>query len=147
MGESIETVGDGDGGRGCFLGYCRQRARVWRLRVRANPKMHRFYKVGVGLVGATIVVGGLLLVPLPGPGWLIVFLGLAILSSEFERARRLQRFARRKVQGWTRWLSRQSWVVRAAVGLATLAFVGCVVYLSVSMSGGMDWITQRFTIG
>jgi uncharacterized protein (TIGR02611 family) len=42
------------------------------------------------VLGVTIVVVGVILLPLPGPGWLIIFLGLAILGTEFmiaERAR------------------------------------------------------------
>ncbi len=42
---------------------------------------------------------GVRLVPLPGPGWLIVFLGLAILGTEFAWARRLAAVTKR-------WLAR-----------------------------------------
>lgn len=44
----------------------------------------------VGMIGTTFIILGLLLVPLPGPGWLIVFGGLAVLATEFvvaEKAR------------------------------------------------------------
>jgi uncharacterized protein (TIGR02611 family) len=48
----------------------------------------------VALVGSTIVLIGLLLVFLPGPGALVVLLGLAVLGTEFVWARRLIRRAR-----------------------------------------------------
>jgi uncharacterized protein (TIGR02611 family) len=37
------------------------------------------------------------LVPLPGPGWLIVFAGLAILATEYVWAQRLLNYAKTKV--------------------------------------------------
>ena len=57
--------------------------------------LNLIYRVVVGVVGAAIVLGGIVLIPLPGPGWLIVFAGLALLSTEFEWAGRLLDFARR----------------------------------------------------
>jgi uncharacterized protein (TIGR02611 family) len=48
----------------------------------------------VALVGSTIVLIGLLLVFLPGPGALVILLGLAVLGTEFVWARRLIRRAR-----------------------------------------------------
>ena len=35
------------------------------------------YRIAVGVLGASVVVIGFILIPLPGPGWLIVFAGLA----------------------------------------------------------------------
>jgi len=40
---------------------------------------------------------GIVLIPLPGPGWLIVFGGLAILATEYVWARRLLNYSRRRV--------------------------------------------------
>jgi putative transmembrane protein PGPGW len=45
-------------------------------------------------VGSTIVLIGLLLVFLPGPGALVILLGLAVLGTEFVWAQRLIRRAR-----------------------------------------------------
>jgi len=41
------------------------------------------------IIAFTVVLGGLALVPLPGPGWAIVFIGLGMLALEFEWAERL----------------------------------------------------------
>jgi uncharacterized protein (TIGR02611 family) len=116
------------------------RLHSWREEVRRRPKQHRIYKATVGIIGGAIVVGGLALVPLPGPGWVIVFVGLAILASEFERADRVQQFARSKVRAWTAWLNRQPVLVRLAVGLLTFAFVACVVYGLAVLSGVPSWV-------
>jgi tellurite resistance protein TerC len=48
----------------------------------------------VGLLGTTIVLLGLILVFLPGPGALVVLIGLAVLGTEFVWARRVIRRAR-----------------------------------------------------
>ncbi len=60
-------------------------------------------KVAVGFAGAVVIAVGIVLIPLPGPGWLIVFSGMAILATEFPAARRtLDRAktrARRLIEG------------------------------------------------
>ncbi|HJT80734.1 MAG TPA: PGPGW domain-containing protein [Chthoniobacterales bacterium] len=48
----------------------------------------------VGVVGATILLIGVLLMVLPGPGILVILIGLAVLGSEFVWARRMIRRAR-----------------------------------------------------
>lgn len=68
------------------------------------------------------------MVPFPGPGWLVVILGLAILASEFAWAQHLLQLVRNRVRAWTRWVGQQSLAVRIAVGLATFVFVAGVVY-------------------
>ena len=67
---------------------------------------------------------GIVLIPYPGPGWLVVFAGLAILATEFAWARRTLACARARYDAWTRWLGRQNWAVKLL--LLTLAGV-CVL--------------------
>lgn len=79
------------------------------------------------MVGLAIIVLGALLLPLPGPGWVIIFLGLGVLASEFTWAKRLLSYAHRQVTAWTRWVRGQSVVVRVAIGLGcALVVAGCV---------------------
>ena len=73
----------------------------YRAALRKNRALDLSYRVVVGLVGVTIIVLGIVLLPLPGPGWLIIFAGLFVLSTEFAWADRLLDFARRKVAAWT----------------------------------------------
>ncbi len=47
------------------------------------------YRIGFAIVAFAIVLAGLALVPLPGPGWAIVFVGLGMLALEFKWAERL----------------------------------------------------------
>jgi uncharacterized protein (TIGR02611 family) len=98
------------------------------------------YRIVIGVLGTAIVLGGIVLIPLPGPGWLIVFAGLALLATEFEWAGRLLDFARRQVLGWTDWVRRQSLLVRGAISLAGLALVAGAVWLYVTVQGVPDWV-------
>lgn len=98
----------------------------------------------IGVLGCAIVIGGLALVPLPGPGWLIVFVGLALLATEFVWAERLEKFARRQVRAWTHWLGGQSIMVRLLVGVLTFAFVVGVVYLLFVITEVPGWVPDAW---
>jgi len=83
-----------------------RRARVW---VDRHPGVLWAYRLAIALLGTLIIVIGLILVPLPGPGWLIVFLGIATLGTEFPAAARLGAFLRRIITRlWHRWRDRKS---------------------------------------
>lgn len=61
--------------------------------IRSHPRAHRVYRTAVGVTGGATIALGVVLMPLPGPGSLIVLGGLAVLGSEFEGARAAQRKA------------------------------------------------------
>jgi uncharacterized protein (TIGR02611 family) len=113
-----------------------------RSRARSRRSSHVVYRSVVGTLGGAFVIGGLLLVPLPGPGWLIVLLGLAILASEFAWAARLQHLVRRKLASWRDWAASKPRPLRWAVGMITLAVViavlvgGYLVVNRIDDSGG-----------
>ena len=74
-----------------------------------HPRLRLAYRIGVGVLGGVVTIGGLLLVPLPGPGWLIVFLGLAILGTEFAWAKRLAAVVKRQLaRFWAWWSARRA---------------------------------------
>jgi uncharacterized protein (TIGR02611 family) len=112
------------------------RMRGVRARVRERPGGRVAWRVGVTLVGLAIIALGVVLLPLPGPGWVIIFAGLGLLATEYEWAARLLRTARRLVREWTDWARRQSLVVRALLGLAGLAIVAGALAL-------VWWISLR----
>ena len=45
-------------------------------------------KVAVGIVGSIVLLAGIALLVLPGPAFLVIPAGLAILATEFEWAKR-----------------------------------------------------------
>ncbi|NOT31036.1 MAG: hypothetical protein HOP15_11360 [Planctomycetes bacterium] len=70
-------------------------------------------RIVVFVLGSTVLLFGLLLLVLPGPGLLVIFLGLTLLASEFVWARlwlrRLRvstRRAGRKARAWSGWRRR-----------------------------------------
>lgn len=113
---------------------------AWRRRLRADPRSHAVYRAVVGAVGLVIVVVGLILVPFPGPGWLIVFLGVLVWATEFAWAQRLHEWGMGHLRRWNDWLLRQPVWVRATVGLATAAFVGLVVLTTMAITGVPAWL-------
>lgn len=77
--------------------------RTTRGWVGRHPRLEFAYRAGVGAVGGVLTVGGLLLVPLPGPGWLVVFLGLAVLGTEFGWAQRMAARLKRLLDRFWTW--------------------------------------------
>ncbi|MEU8326524.1 TIGR02611 family protein [Nonomuraea sp. NPDC048881] len=102
-------------------------------------------KIVVGVIGAVMVVGGLIMVPFPGPGWLVVFAGLAVLATEFHWAHRVLEFGKQTLHAWTQWYKRQGWTVRILVLLVTVAAAAVIVYFGM-LTLGIDLleIAQRF---
>ncbi len=116
------------------------RAREWREKIRQKKSLDTAYRTGVGILGTLIIVAGLVLLPLPGPGWLIIFLGLGLLASEFGWARRLLDYAKAKVGAWTDWVQAQNWFVRILLGLACLAIVAGALYGYLWWQGVPEWV-------
>ena len=108
---------------------------VWRRRIRAHPRSLLIYRVVVGVVGLVIVVIGLIMVPFPGPGWLVVFTGLAVWASEFEWAQQLLRRAKRTVEGWNAWLMPRPWWIKGLAFLVTVLAVVAFFWLLFVISG------------
>lgn len=104
-------------------------------------------KSTIGVLGGLVVLLGLILVPYPGPGWLIVFAGLAILATEFDRARQVLNFAKGKYDDWQAWLKNQSSIVQAAALLLTFTIVIVTIWLlngygiiNDLLNLGWDWV-------
>ena len=107
----------------------------WRRKIRANPHSLKIYRLIVGILGLVIVVIGLAMVPFPGPGWLVVFLGLAVWASEFEWAQRLLQRAKDTLHAWNKWLRPQPWWVKGLALLVTIAAVAAIFWLLFIISG------------
>jgi len=83
-------------------------------------------------LGLGLVVGGLIMVPLPGPGWIIVGLGFALLAGESERVARFMDRQERVLRivgsktrrGWTN----ASLMVKSLIAITSGALVGSAGY-------------------
>ena len=90
---------------------------------------HHLRRVVIGAVGGIVLVVGVIAIPYPGPGWLIVFAGLAILATEFTWAQRILDIAKGKYDKWQAWLSRQSFIIKAIVWTVTALIVVVTLWL------------------
>ena len=104
------------------------RARVtnFRARVRSTPVGRIVWRVVVTVAGVAVIAVGIILLPLPGPGWLIIFAGLGLLSTEYAWAARLLTRLRDLVLRWTRWVTRQGTLVRIGLLVVSLLFLAAV---------------------
>lgn len=53
---------------------------------RTIEQVRRFFKI---LGGFTLLLVGVIMLFTPGPGWLVIFLGLTVLAAEFVWAKKL----------------------------------------------------------
>ncbi|MGY1502201.1 TIGR02611 family protein [Streptomyces sp. QTS52] len=65
--------------------------------IKARRMLHVSWQVGVFVVGLAVVGAGIVMLPLPGPGWLVIFGGMAIWATEFVWAQLVLRWTKRKV--------------------------------------------------
>ncbi|NJC66246.1 TIGR02611 family protein [Planosporangium flavigriseum] len=105
------------------------------------------FRLLVGLTGLVVVAVGLALVPLPGPGWVIVLGGVAIWAIEFMWARHLLRYTTEQLYRWNVWQRGQHWLVRVFLLLAVLAITATVVWLSIKQTFGFDVIDYVLGVG
>lgn len=107
----------------------------WRAKLRRNPTTHVAYRTVVAVIGGLVTIGGIIAIPAPGPGWLIVFFGLTILASEFEFAQRLLHFAKRYVSRWNDWVKAQSVWVRSLIAFGTLLLLWALAWAYLAWQG------------
>ncbi|GIE32965.1 hypothetical protein Ait01nite_060100 [Actinoplanes italicus] len=107
-------------------------------RIRSNSTGRVALKIGIGILGGIVVAVGLLLLVFPGPGWPIIFAGLAIWAIEFAWAKHLLTYAKRHVTNWTHWVGRQTLLVRGVIAVLSMIFLTALVWASVKLSFDVD---------
>lgn len=108
-------------------------------------------KILTGMLGWAVLLLGVLMIPYPGPGWIVVFIGLSILAREFTWAARVNDYSRRKYKSWQELLSRQPLYVKLL--FAALSTITVVITIWV-LNGyglmndwfnlGQDWLISPF---
>ncbi len=81
------------------------------------------------MVGGAILLAGIIMIPYPGPGWLVVFAGLGILSTEFDWAKRVLDYAKSKYDAWSHWVARQNVMIKSLIWLGTALVVVVTIWL------------------
>ncbi|MGC5344764.1 TIGR02611 family protein [Streptomyces sp. DT24] len=109
--------------------------------IKASRTLHLSWQAGVFVVGLAVVVAGVVMLPLPGPGWLVIFGGMAIWATEFVWAQLVLRWTRRKVtEAAQRALDpevRRRNIVLTVVGLVVIAVLVGVYVLKFGIE--MPW--------
>jgi uncharacterized protein (TIGR02611 family) len=108
-----------------------------------KQKRRRVQKFATGIAGGAVLIVGIIAIPYPGPGWLIVFAGLAILAREFPWAARLLHYARGKYDDWTAWVKRQHWSVK----LVTFTLTAFIVITTIWLLNGYGIVNNVFNLG
>ena len=126
----------------------------WRDTLRDRPAADFGYRIVVAVVGLAVLMVGIVAIPYPGPGWAILFVGLAILATEFDWARRLLRFTRRRYDLVMAWFRRQGrWVqalgaaFTATVVLATLWLLGVLGWSAELVGAEHSWLKSPIGLG
>ena len=132
----------------------RRRWARWRNRLRDRPAVEFAYRIVVALIGLVVLVVGIVAIPYPGPGWAIVFIGLAVLATEFDWSRRLLAYTRRRYDAVMAWFRRQGrWVqalgaaLTAAVVVTTLWLLGAVGWSADLIGIEHEWLKSPIGLG
>ena len=107
----------------------------WRDRLRDKPAAELGYRIAVAVIGLAVLAVGILAIPYPGPGWAIVFVGLAILGTEFAWARRTLAYTRERYDKLMAWFRRQGRWVQATGA----ALTGTIVVATLWLLGAAGW--------
>lgn len=108
-----------------------------------NKAARQAKRVAIAIAGTIVVLVGIIAIPYPGPGWLIVFAGLAILASEFEWAQRILDKVKGYYDDLVDQMKQQPWGVR----LASLALTGVIVVVTVWLVNGFGLVNDWLQLG
>jgi uncharacterized protein (TIGR02611 family) len=135
-------------------GDLKRRWARWRDGLRDRPKADFTYRVVIGVIGVVVLGLGILAIPYPGPGWAVVFVGLAILATEFEWAHRLLKYTRERydrVMTWFKaqglWVQALGFLLTAAVVLGTLWLMGALSFVAGLMGLEQSWLKSPIGLG
>lgn len=73
-----------------------------RLRWSGRHAWALFKRIAIAIIGGLVIVAGIVLCVTPGPGLLILMIGLSILATEFGWARKARTSVHRKIRALKR---------------------------------------------
>lgn len=112
-----------------------------KQRFQRLPKRTR--QVIVGLVGWFVLLVGVVMIPYPGPGWVVVFVGLSILATEFVWAAQIHDYAHGKYDIWQYWYGRQPIYIKSIFWFLTFATAVVTVWLLNGYGTMNDWLNLK----
>jgi putative transmembrane protein PGPGW len=117
----------------------------WRRKVRANPRTYRFYRIGVGVLGAILIIAAPLTGWLPGPGGIpLLIAGLAVLASEFAWAHQVLHQVKTWAQDLTAWTGKQPAWLKFLGTVLLFAGVLVVIWLYLAALGVPGWLPDAW---
>jgi uncharacterized protein (TIGR02611 family) len=88
----------------------------------------RLFRIGFGIVGSLVTLGGVIMLVTPGPAFVLIPIGLAMLSLEFVWAERLLEKSLEQAQIAQAKAAQTTRTQRVLVGIATaLAIAACAL--------------------
>lgn len=106
---------------------------IWR-------QVKKTRKIFIGFLGWAVLLAGMVMIPYPGPGWVVVFVGLSILATEFDWARSTHDYIYLRYTAWLEWVNRQPFYIRAIFWMLTFATVVITVWLVNGYGLMSDWL-------
>ena len=106
----------------------------FRAVMRSHPLLNTTWRVGVFTVGISVMGAGLIMLVTPGPGWAGIFVGLAILATEFAWAQRMLTTAKRAAErardrALDPRVRRRNTIVAVAIGILSAAAIICYLII------------------
>lgn len=98
-------------------------------------------RLAIAVTGAAVIITGIILLPLPGPGWLIIFAGIGIWALEFAWASRLLAFAKDQVRRWEHWYRARGLPTRIVLGAALVAGLAAIALFAARYTVGWENLT------
>lgn len=111
----------------------------WRRAVRLNPVLGPVYRIGVFVAGLALIVVGIPMVPLVGPGWVVIFVGLFLWSTEYMWARRVTQFVKAEVKSFEQWARHLPLAAKIPLVMVSVAIGWLCFYLALLVTGLPGW--------
>lgn len=108
-------------------------------------------KIVVAIVGIIVVCVGIVMLFYPGPGWLCIFAGLAILATEYQFLQKFIDKIRALYDKWQDWISVQNAFTRFLFWFLTLSIATLITWLMNGfgfichlLNWNIDWLVSPF---
>lgn len=108
-------------------------------------------KTLLALLGWVVALLGIVMIPYPGPGWLVFLLGLSILARQFAWAKKVHDFFLRFYHQWQKWMRQQPlvikslfWVLTIATVVVTLWVINGYSLLASLLGPDFEWLQSPF---
>ncbi|WP_435198435.1 PGPGW domain-containing protein [Janibacter sp. GS2] len=111
----------------------------WRRAIRTNAVAGPVYRSFIAVLGGALIVLGLPMVPLVGPGWAVIFIGLFLWSTEFIWARRVTQFVKAEVKAFEQYSMALPWKAKLPLLCLSVIFGWFCFWLALLLTGVPAW--------